>query len=197
MKALKSLLALTLVAGLFAFTTAKKETYKVNSAKSNIDWSGKKVLGSHNGSIKIASGAVVTNGNVPVSGNFVIDMRSMSNKDLDAENGGKLLGHLKSDDFFGVEKYPTAQFVATQITPAGNGVVNVTGNLTIKGITNQVSFPANYTISGNTLTATAKEVKVDRTKYNIKYGSKSFFESIGDKAINDEFLLDITLVAEK
>lgn len=197
MKLLKSIPLAVAVVALFAFTTAKKETYKVNTQKSNIDWLGKKVLGQHNGSIKLAGGTVVTNGKAPVGGNFTIDMKSISNKDLDAENGGKLLGHLKSDDFFGVDKYPTAQFVATGITPAGNGIVNVTGNLTIKGITNPISFPASYQINGNTLTATAKEVKVDRTKYNIKYGSKSFFESIGDKAINDEFTLDITLVAEK
>lgn len=197
MKTLKLFSAALAVTALFAFTTAKQETYKVNTQKSNIEWTGKKVLGSHTGSIKISGGTVVTNGKAPVSGNFTIDMRSMNNEDLDAENGGKLMGHLKSDDFFGVDKYPAAQFVATKITAVDGNTVNVTGNLTIKGATNVVTFPADYTISGNTLTATAKGVAVDRTKYNIKYGSKSFFESIGDKAINDEFLLDISLVAEK
>ncbi|WDF54944.1 YceI family protein [Mucilaginibacter sp. KACC 22063] len=198
MKALKSILAAVAVISAFAFTSAKTETYKVNTDKSNIEWTGKKIGGQHNGSIKLAGGTVVTNGKAPVSGNFTIDMKSISNKDItDADYNKKLVGHLTSDDFFGVAQYPTAQFVATKITPAGNGVANVTGNLTIKGITNPISFPVNYTISGNTLTAVAKGVAVNRAKYNVKYGSKSFFESIGDKAIDDDFLLDISLVAEK
>ena len=197
MKTLKLLSAALAITGLFAFTSAKLETYKVNTQKSNIEWTGKKVLGSHTGSIKISGGTVVTNGKAPVSGNFTIDMRTITNKDLDAENGGKLLGHLKSDDFFGVDKYPAAEFVATKITPVNANTVSVTGNLTMKGATNVITFPANYAVSGNTLTATAKGVVVDRTKYGIKFGSKSFFEAIGDKAINDEFLLDISLVAEK
>ena len=197
MKKLTLALSVLAIIALFAFTTAKQETYKVNTQKSNIEWTGKKVLGSHTGSIKISGGTVVTNGKAPVSGNFTIDMRSMTNKDLDADNGAKLMGHLKSDDFFGVDKYPTAQFMATKITPVDGNTVNITGNLTLKGTTNVVTFPATYAVSGNMLTATAKGVAVDRTKYGIKFGSKSFFESIGDKAINDDFLLDISLVAEK
>jgi polyisoprenoid-binding protein YceI len=125
-------------------------------------------------------------------------MTSISNKDLtDEESKGKLLGHLKSDDFFGTAKFPTAQFLATKITPAGSGKVNVTGELTIKGITNPIAFVAAYTINGNLLTANAANVKVDRTKYSIKYGSKNFFDSIGDKAIDDEFILNINIVASK
>ena len=83
------------------------------------------------------------------------------------------------------------------ITASGANKVNVSGNLTIKGKTNPVTFPATYTMAGNTLTVVASEVKVDRTLYDIRYGSKSFFESIGDKAIDNEFLLNITLVATK
>jgi polyisoprenoid-binding protein YceI len=199
MKALKSIAAALAVVSLFAFTTNKNETtYKVDTQKSNIEWTGKKIGGEHKGTIKVSGGSVVTNGKAPVSGTFTIDMKTIANTDLtDADYNAKLVGHLKSDDFFGVDKYPTATFVATKITPAGNGVANVTGNLTIKGTTNAITFPVNYTVSGNTLTAVAKGVAVDRAKYNVKYGSKSFFESIGDKAIEDNFILDITLVAQK
>ncbi|SFT13800.1 Polyisoprenoid-binding protein YceI [Mucilaginibacter polytrichastri] len=198
MKALKSIAAALVVTSMFAFTAVKNETYKVDTQKSNIEWTGKKIGGEHKGTIKVSGGSVVTNGKAPVSGTFTMDMKTIANTDLtDADYNAKLVGHLKSDDFFGVDKYPTATFVATKITPAGNGVANVTGNLTIKGTTNPVTFPVNYTISGNTLTAVAKGVAVDRAKYNVKYGSKSFFESIGDKAIEDNFLLDITLVAQK
>ena len=198
MKALKSIAAALVVTSMFAFTAAKNETYKVDTQKSKIEWTGKKIGGEHKGTIKVSDGNVVTNGKTPVSGTFTIDMKTIANTDLtDADYNAKLVGHLKSDDFFGVDKYPTATFVATKITPAGNGVANVTGNLTIKGTTNAITFPVNYTVSGNTLTAVAKGVAVDRAKYNVKYGSKSFFESIGDKAIEDNFILDITLVAQK
>ncbi len=194
-----SLLTIGLAATvLSAFAPAKTETYKIDTQKSNIEWTGKKVLGQHNGEIKLASGTIITEDNVPAKGSFAINMASISNKDLtDDDSKGKLLGHLKSEDFFGVDKHPQAQFVTTKITKAGNGAITVAGNLTIKGITNPVSFPATYTVSGNTLTAKAANVKVDRTKYNIKYASKSFFDTIGDKAIDDEFTLNITLVATK
>jgi len=181
---------------LSAFKTVKNETYKIDTQKSVIEWTGKKVLGAHNGEIKLASGAITTESKIPVKGTFVIDMNSISNKDLtDAEAKSKLLGHLRSEDFFSVDKFPAAQFAATRIRDAGNGNLNITGNLTIKGITNSISFPATYTVKGNQLTAKAANVKVDRTKYNMKFGSKSFFESIGDKAIDDEFLLNINIVA--
>lgn len=175
----------------------KAETYKVDAAKSTITWVGKKVTGQHEGTIKVASGELATDGKNIKSGSFVIDMQSIDNTDLEGEMKDKLLGHLKSDDFFGVEKNPTANFTITKVVPAGAGKVNVTGNLTIKGKTAPISFPATVSISGNTLTANATSVKVDRTKYGIKYGSKSFFDSIGDKAINDEFELAINLVSSK
>lgn len=156
------------------------------------------MTGEHNGEIKLASGAISTEGKIPVKGSFVIDMKSITNKDLtDAEYKAKLLGHLKSEDFFSVDKYPTAQFAATRISDAGNGHLNITGNLTIKGITNPISFTAAYKLTGNIMSAKAPNVKVDRTKYNMKFGSKSFFESIGDKAIDDEFILNINIVASK
>jgi polyisoprenoid-binding protein YceI len=181
-----------------AFKPAKMETYKVDTQKSLIEWTGKKVLGAHNGELKLAAGSIITADKIPSKGSFTIDMASISNKDLpDEESKGKLLGHLKSDDFFGTTKFPTAQFVATSITPAGAGKVNVIGQLTIKGISNPISFPATYSVNGGVLTATATNVKVDRTKYSIKYGSKNFFDSIGDKAIDDEFILNISIVAAK
>ena len=198
MKKLSLLTIGVAVTALFAFRAAKTDTFKIDTQKSNIEWTGKKVLGQHNGEIKLASGRLVTEDNVPAKGSFVINMASISNKDLtDDDSKGKLLGHLKSDDFFGVSKFPEAQFAITKVTKAGNGSIVIAGNLTIKGITSSVSFPATYAISGNTLTAKATNVKVDRTKYNIKYNSKSFFDAIGDKAIDDEFLLNINLVATK
>ena len=194
MKKVLSTLVVALAFVGFAFTTAPKtSTFKVDTQKSIILWNGKKVTGEHSGTIKLAGGTLSLSGTKLAQGSFTIDMTTITSTD---GAGARLEGHLKADDFFGVEKFPTANFVITKVTPAA-GKLTVSGNLTIKGITKALSFPATLAVKGNNLTAVAKGVKVDRTKYDIRYGSKSFFDSIGDKAIDDEFTLDITLVASK
>lgn len=193
----KNVFALFAIIGvLFAFKPAAN-VYKVDVSKSKIEWIGRKVTGKHAGELKIASGTLNSNGKSLSGGSFVIDMTSISNTDLDKESGQKLLGHLKSADFFSIEKNPTAKFDILNIKSAGADKVTITGNLTIKGITNQVSFPASVKQKGNILVAVANGVKVDRTKFDIKYGSKSFIAGLGDKAIDDEFELNINLVASK
>ena len=176
---------------------AKKEVYKIDSQKSSIEWLAKKVTGQHGGTIKLASGQLETNGKALKSGSFSIDMNTIVCTDLQGEYNGKLIGHLRSEDFFSVEKNPISKFVITKVTAAGTDRANITGNLTIKGITQAITFPASVKKQGDAIVAVAKNVKVDRTKYDIRYGSKSFFASIGDKAIDDEFELSINLVATK
>ncbi len=181
-----------------SFTTAPKTTiFKVDTQKSTVLWTGKKVTGEHSGAIKLSGGELGLTGSKLTKGSFTINMSSITSTDLQGEWAEKLIGHLKADDFFGVEKFPTATFVITKVSPATAGKITVAGNLTIKGISKPLSFPATLAVKGTSLTAVAKGVKVDRTKYDIRYGSKSFFDSIGDKAIDDEFTLDITLVANK
>ena len=196
MKKILSMVVLGLTFVGFAFTTAPKATtFKVDTKKSIVLWNGKKVTGEHSGTIKLAGGELSLSGTNLNQGSFTIDMTTITSTD---GAGARLEGHLKADDFFGVEKFPTANFVITKVTPAAAaGKLTVSGNLTIKGITKPISFPATLAVKGNSLSAVAKGVKVDRTKYDIRYGSKSFFDSIGDKAIDDEFTLDITLVASK
>ena len=122
-------------------------------------------------------------------------MTSIVNADLQGEWNTKLIGHLKSDDFFSVAKNPTAKLDITKVeTKENNTIVN--GKLTIKGITQDISFPASVSKKGNVVVAIAT-IRIDRTKYDIKYGSKSFIEGIGDKAIDDEFELQVNLVAIK
>ncbi|MCD0489217.1 YceI family protein [Pedobacter sp. MC2016-14] len=185
-----SVFALVALIALSAFKNGVKPvTYTVDAAKSSITWIGKKVTGSHNGTIALKSGTLNVNGKSITGGSFVIDMTSIK----DADGSEKLEGHLKADDFFGSTKYPTSTFVITKVA----GAV-VTGNLTIKGITKPVSFPATVTVNADgTATALAGKILVDRTKYDIKYGSKSFFDSIGDKAIDDNFEISVKLVAKK
>lgn len=193
MMKIKSALALSVaIFMVLAFTNpAKVETYKVDTQASSIDWIGRKITGQHTGKIKIFSGDLLVNGNAIKGGSFVMDMSSMNS---DSE---KLTGHLKTDDFFSVEKNPTSKFVITKVTGAGKDRISVTGDLTIKGITQSISFPATVKKEGNAIVAVAKNVMIDRSKFDIRYGSKSFFNDIGDKAIDDNFELGINLVAKK
>jgi polyisoprenoid-binding protein YceI len=171
------------------------QEYKVNPKESSLNWKGKKVTGEHTGNINLASGSLTWDGKTLKGGNFDIDVTSITVTDLtDPGSNAKLLGHLKSDDFFGVEKFPKASFIITSVVAKGDNNYAVKGKLTIKGITNDVEFPAQVKAEGKKILATAK-ILVDRTKYNIKFRSANFFENLGDKAIADDFELDVKLVA--
>ncbi len=189
------------VAVIFAFLamafTAGTTEYKVDAKQSKVVWLGKKVTGEHTGGISIADGKLISDGKTFTGGSFNIDMTSMTCTDVtDPGYNEKFIGHLKSDDFFSTAKFPKSNFVITKITSTGKDQYNVKGNLTIKGITNEIEFPATIQTVGKEIKATAKIV-VNRTKYDIKYGSGSFFDNLGDKAINDDFELDVNLVAAK
>ncbi len=172
--------------------------YKTNTDKSMIEWTGFKPTGSHNGTIAIKSGKININDGVIESGRFVIDMNSIVNTDMPAEDegNGKLVGHLKSGDFFDVETYPVAQFEVTG-TETADGKTMLSGNLTLKDATNNISFPVTTETKDGIVTLTSETFTIDRSKWNVKYGSKSFFDNLGDKFINDDMELKITLVASK
>ena len=191
MKSVKVIIA-TLALGLVTFAgVAAPKVVNVNKSASSVAWLAKKVTGEHNGTVGISAGALNVDGNKLIGGNFTIDLKSI--KDLDITDPGynqKFIGHITSGDFFEVEKFPTATFVITKV--AGN---QVTGNLTVKGITKSITFPAEIAVKGGKVTAKAN-ITIDRTDFNIKYGSKKFFDSIGDKAIYDDFALTVSLVSE-
>jgi polyisoprenoid-binding protein YceI len=185
MKNLKSI-ALALVVS--ATISLSAQTKKIDAATSTIEWLGKKVTGQHNGTVNFKDGAIVFKGKKLTGGTFTVDMTSLTATDLQGEWQGKLNGHLKADDFFGTDKFPTATLVFKKIATKSANLYTVTADLTIKGITKPVTF--DLTVNGNSATTA---FKVDRTKYDIKYNSKSFFESIGDKAIYDDFELTVAL----
>ncbi len=169
--------------------------YKADTSKSTIAWLGKKVTGEHNGFISVKSASLEVKKGKLIGGEFVIDMSTITNEDVeDPGYKEKLVGHLKSDDFFGVEKYPTSKFVITDVEHKSGNEYNVSGNITIKDKTEKIDFPATVTIEGEKVTASAKVV-IDRSKFDIKYRSGSFFDGLGDKMIYDDFELDIKLVA--
>jgi polyisoprenoid-binding protein YceI len=174
----------------------KAETYKVDASKSTITWVGKKFSGSHDGTIQLASGTLNIASKKLVGGGFEANMTSITTVD-GGKGSANLDKHLKNDDFFGVDKFPTATFVIKKVEGAGADV-KVTGDLTIKGKTSPVTFPAKLTFNADkTVSAVAEEIVIDRTKYGIEYKSKSVFSSIGNNFIYDDFTINVKLVAKK
>jgi polyisoprenoid-binding protein YceI len=187
MKNLKTIAIALLVT--FGTTIATAQNKKVNVEKSKISWVGKKVTGEHSGTINFKEGTVILKKGKLAGGSFTVNMTSIEVTDLKAGQGKeKLEGHLKADDFFGTAKFATASLEFKTIAAKSNGIYTITADLTIKGITNSVTFDMNVTDT----TATTS-FKVDRTKYDIKYGSGSFFDNLGDKTISDEFDLTVNL----
>lgn len=181
------------------FMVTNKVTYTVSTQESTITWIGKKITYNHTGTIQLVSGELTFDDQLLTGGDFVIDMTTLKDLDLaDKSKNAKLTGHLKSEDFFNVEEFPRATFEITSVTAeeTEKGNFMITGNLTIKGITHPNSFPAKITMSGSMVHVRAAIV-FDRSKYNIRYGSGSFFDNLGDKIIYDDIEIGIELVALK
>ena len=179
-------------------TGSHSEVYKVDTKRSSVEWFAEKVSGKHNGVIQISNGAI-TNDHGNLSGMFETDMTSIATKDLTGEYAAKLDGHLKSEDFFNSAKFPSSKFISTSITPVkdakeGGFTHTVKGNLTIKDKTNEIIFDAVIKTEGSGI-ACVGAAMVDRSKFDIKYGSKTFFPEIGDKMINDEFQIRFNILA--
>ena len=182
-KSIKNIATIAVVAFMtFSFTTVEGDKKEIKTENSKVVWKGYKVTGSHQGVIAIKSGQLTFNEDKLTGGDFIIDMSTITNTDLEGEYKGKLEGHLKSDDFFGIEKFPTASLIFKKVKSTGKNSYEVTGDLTIKGKTGSVTF--DVSIYGNKANAS---LKIDRTKFDVRYGSTSFFDGLKDKAIYDEF----------
>ncbi len=175
--------------------------FKVQVSESKVFWTGKKLSSEHVGVISLNNGEIVLDGDKFVGAKINIDMSSIVCTDItNAEYNQKLIGHLKSDDFFSVAKFPESNFQATQFdaisgTKSGEANYTVKGMLSIKGISHEISFPAKLEIKNDILQIDAT-LSVDRTKWDIKYGSGSFFDGLGDNMIHDKFDLKFQLVSK-
>lgn len=169
----------------------KKQNFEIAIAESNINWTGRKVTGSHFGTIAVKEGSLDVNEGKLAGGRFVIDTTSIKILDVtDPATNDQFAGHLASDDFFASAQYPEAIFEITAVNSD-----RVEGDLTIKGITHPVGFDANVNITGDTLKASGKIV-IDRTKYGIKFRSGNFFQNLGDTLIYNDFDLNVTITAK-
>ena len=166
----------------FSFTTLEGDKKDIKIDRSKVVWKGYKVTGSHTGNISIKSGNLIFDNNQLKGGQFVIDMSTITVTDLEGDYKNQLEGHLKSDDFFGVTKFPQASLTFTDVKATGKNSYKVIGNITIKGKTESVTF--DLSIYGNKANAS---LKIDRSKFDVRYGSTSFFDGLKDKAIYDEF----------
>lgn len=181
---------------LLAATMAKERKLSVNTSASTVKWHAKKVTGEHYGKVPLSSGNLLLDGNVLKGGNFEIDVNSLTVEDIKDEKGnGRLTAHLKNNDFFATDQFPKANFIITSVKKSTGDKYDIQGDLTIKGITNKVSFPATVKSEKSLVKANAT-IKVDRTKFDIKFRSGNFFENLGDKTIEDEFTLTVELVAD-
>jgi polyisoprenoid-binding protein YceI len=165
-----------------------------------LNWEGSKLAGTHNGTINVQAGKFSVAGGALTGGSFTIDMNSINCLDLaeDAETKAKLEGHLKADDFFGVATYPTASFAITGVKASADAGATheITGSLTIKDKTESITFPATVTQEGDAITTVASFV-INRAKFDVRYGSASFFDNLGDKVISDEIKISFSLTASK
>ena len=176
---------------LMAFTPAKK-TYKTVTEKSTLEWKRHKPTGEHFGTVQISEGMLQTNNGQIVTGNFTMDLKTIKVLDSDSP---RLEKHLKSADFFEVEAFPTAKFVISKSKKV-SGKTEITGFLTIKGITKEISFMAQVSENeSGQLVLESESLKVNRADYNVKYKSKTFYANLADKFIYDEFEIKVKVVS--
>ncbi len=191
-----------------ATKSAEAVKYAVLTDADEINWRGYKTYSGdeHVGTIQVTDGNFEVKEGEIVGGSFTIDMNSISNSDVESdEYRAKLEGHLKSPDFFAVDSFPTANFVITDVSPVeataeSNATHNVTGNLTLRGITKSITFGAKISMDENNVSLNASDVIIDRSQWNVKFRSTSFaqFADIAkEEAIDNSIELNINLQGAK
>lgn len=172
-------------------------TFQVQQSSSTVNWTGKKVLGLHTGGIRFESGFIDVKEDIIISGEIEIDMTSITITDIDdKKTHDDFLAHLRNDDFFSVDTFKTAKLVISSSEKIAGDKLRIIGLLTIKDITHPISFIASVEIFTDFLHSLG-EIVIDRTLYNIRYGSGKFIQNLGDKLIYDDFILQFKLIAQK
>lgn len=171
--------------------------YVADPLASKIEWTGKKLTGEHYGEIKLASGELIFSKQKLSEGSFEMDMASINCTDItDVKSNKRLVDHLKSEDFFSVKRYPLSRFTLTSVNCKSDNECDITGDLTIKEKTNPITFPVKLQRENEKMVAKAT-MTFDRSKYDVKFGSQSFYENLGDKLVYDDVDISITLTLKK
>lgn len=187
----------TFVLMLMIAVQAVATDYKIDKSNSTVKWNGKKVTGEHYGTVSIKSGSLQVENNSVRSGVIEMDMNTIKVEDIKNESTNqRLTGHLKSDDFFSVEKHPEARLELKKVVHKSGDDYTFTGDLTIKEISHPVTFDALMNVNNGKLTAKG-EIEVDRTLYDIRFRSGKFFSDLGDNLIYDTFRLSFDVVANE
>ncbi|MCF8465360.1 MAG: YceI family protein [Flavobacteriales bacterium] len=167
--------------------------YRIDSKTSSVEWVATKITGkTHTGTVSLSEGGLQIEANKVSGGKFTIDMTTINVTDLEGGMKTKLEGHLKNDDFFSVDKFKSANL--TIVSVDGD---KIKANLTIKGITNEVVFPAKIVFAADGTVTASADINVDRSKYDVRYGSDSFFDNLGDKAIDNNIIFKVVLMGKK
>ncbi len=179
---------------------AEGQKLMVDTAASSIHWTGFKPGGHHSGTLGIKSGELYIEGTTLKSGSFILDMNAIVCEDIkDADMSQKLVGHLKSADFFDVEKYPEGQFIITGSQELSKGTdslnVKISGNLNLKDVSKNISFDATIKKDGHNYVATTAPFSIDRIQWGVNYGSKNIFKDLKDSFINDEIEIRLVIIA--
>lgn len=186
------ILVLTIVFITMSFVSPVKEKLKVDVKNSTIIWKGFKPTGSHTGTINLASGSLVLEATKLIGGSFIVDMSTIE----DSEDNKRLEGHLRSEDFFEIEKYAFSKFEITN-SNTNDGKSFITGNMTIKGVTKEIAFEASIAEDDSTVKLTSETFQINRADFNVKYKSKTFFNNLKEEFIDNEFDMQVTIVAQK
>ena len=191
------LLLFGVVSSLVLYSQDVETKYVADPSASKIEWTGKKLTGEHYGEIKLASGELIFSKQKLSEGSFEMDMASINCIDItDTKSNKRLVDHLKSEDFFSVKRYPLSRFTITSVTCKSDNECDITGDLTIKDKTNPITFPVKLQRENEKMVAKAT-MTFDRSKYDVKFGSQSFYENLGDKLVYDDVDISITLTLKR
>lgn len=196
MKVFKSIVA---AAALLVSTSLVAETYQLDSKNSKLNWTGSKVLvdSKHTGTVDIKNGQIEFGKDGPTSALVVVDMKTIKNEDVkDPEYNKKLVGHLKSADFFDVEKHPEATLKVNSFKKNGASNYDLAGDLTIKGITKPVTLKAKTVSEKGAVSRIVADLEFDRSEFDVRYGSGKFFQNLGDKVISDKIQIQVEMVGK-
>tara|TARA_B110000971_G_scaffold1059_1_gene963 strand:+ start:6429 stop:6998 length:570 start_codon:yes stop_codon:yes gene_type:complete len=188
-------MTLTLILSLLTLNLSPLETVSVNTQKSTIEWEGGSATTTHNGLISLKSGTLEISDGELTGGTFEVDMTSITNLDVSEAYRGKLENHLKSEDFFDANTFPTAQLVIVKATAEKGNLYRIVADFTVRDITKSIEFDASLTPTGNGYTASAT-FTFDRSEYEVKHRSGNFFMDLGDKLIYDEIKVAISVITQ-